>query len=134
MFGLISAPSTRQYYTYVTDPKCKRIGTQCWVFIMVGFSELILVLKFGLELFSQTQISKMMLWLALNVLVSCAGVAVSMKVYKWRHQVVQKNTEMSVEEKVNMFLDANEKCDKEETTEADCKEEDFMEVRKRCVN
>ena len=59
--GLISAPSTRQYYTYITDPRCKRIGTQCWVFLMVAFSELILVLKFGMELFSQTQLSKMLL-------------------------------------------------------------------------
>ena len=28
LFGLIAAPATRQYYTYVTDPKCKRVGTQ----------------------------------------------------------------------------------------------------------
>lgn len=114
LFGLISAPSTRQYYTYVTDPKCKRIGTQCWVFIMVGFSELILVLKFGLELFSHTQISMMMLWLALNILVSCGGVFVSMEIYKWRHQTVEQPTDMTVEDKVNKFLETSEVDEDEE--------------------
>jgi phosphatidylserine synthase 1 len=85
LIGLVAAPSTRQYYTYITDPQCKRVGTQCWVFIMITFSELILVGKFGLELFSHTQISKIGLWLSLNVIVSCLGVFISMKLYRWRH-------------------------------------------------
>ena len=25
----------RQYYSYVTDVQCKRVGTQCWVFWLV---------------------------------------------------------------------------------------------------
>jgi phosphatidylserine synthase 1 len=114
--GLISAPSCRQYYTYITDPRCKRIGTQCWVFIMVGFSELILVIKFGMELFSNTQISKMMIWFTLNIIVSCCGVFVSMEIYKWRHgdkkttddlkkeDEISGNEKMSGEEKVRRFL------------------------------
>ena len=24
--------SFRQYYAYLTDTQCKRVGTQCWVF------------------------------------------------------------------------------------------------------
>ena len=109
MTGIISAPSTRQYYTYITDPRCKRIGTQCWVFIMVGFSELILVLKFGLELFSQTQISKMMLWFALNIIVSCLGVFVSMQIFKWRHGLTERiDEDLSVKEKVESFLQKSE--------------------------
>ncbi|CAG5021779.1 unnamed protein product [Parnassius apollo] len=32
LIGVIVAPSVRQYYTYVTDPRCKRVGTQCWVY------------------------------------------------------------------------------------------------------
>jgi len=96
LFGLIAAPATRQYYTYVTDPKCKRVGTQCWVFIMISFSELILVLKFGLELFSQTQISKMVIWIVLNILVSCSGVFVSMAIYKWRHKKNQNPEEETI--------------------------------------
>ena len=50
-----AAPSARQYYSFVTDPRCKRLGTQCWVYICIGCSELVLNLKFGREeLFSRT--------------------------------------------------------------------------------
>jgi phosphatidylserine synthase 1 len=114
LFGLIAAPATRQYYTYVTDPKCKRVGTQCWVFIMVSFSELILVLKFGLELFSQTQISKMVIWILLNILVSCVGVFVSMRIYKWRHkktenpeEIAASQDELDPKEKVQQYIGDN---------------------------
>ena len=114
LFGLIASPATRQYYSYVTDPKCKRVGTQCWVFIMISFSELILVLKFGLELFSQTQISKMVIWIILNILVSCAGVYISMRIYKWRHtrnenieEVAPSEEELDPKEKVSNFLRDN---------------------------
>ena len=106
LFGLIAAPATRQYYTYVTDPKCKRVGTQCWVFIMVGFSELILVIKFGLELFSQTQLSKMMIWILLNIIVSILGVFASMEIYKWKHKSSGAVDESK--DKVQKFLDNND--------------------------
>ena len=86
MTGLIAAPTIRQYYTYVTDPQCKRLGTQCWVFFMITFSELILVIKHGLDLFSHTQLSMMGLWLVLIMVVSCAGVGCSHWIYRWRHQ------------------------------------------------
>ena len=47
----------------------------------MAFSELILVIKFvGLELFSKTQISKMVLWLALNILVSVVWVFALMEI------------------------------------------------------
>jgi len=72
---------------------------------MVGFSELILVLKFGRELFSQTQLSKVLLWFALNILVSCAGVLVSMEIYKWRfNKETVDATDMTANEKVEKFL------------------------------
>ena len=50
----------RQYYSYITDKQCKRLGSQAWVFIAIALSELIMNIKFGLDLFSQTQISKVM--------------------------------------------------------------------------
>jgi len=84
--GLMSAPAIRQYYSYVTDKNCKRFGSQLWVFIFLILSELILNIKFGLELFSQTQISKMVLWLLLNLMISILGMIVSMKIYKWRYR------------------------------------------------
>ena len=38
--------------------RCKRLGTQCWVYICIGCSELVLNLKFGREeLFSRTGMS-----------------------------------------------------------------------------
>ena len=60
---------------------CKRFGSQLWVFIFLNLSELILNIKFGLELFSQTQISKIVLWLLLNLMISILGMIVSMKIY-----------------------------------------------------
>ena len=84
--GLMSAPSIRQYYCYVTDKNCKRFGTQLWVFLFLILSELILNIKFGLELFSQTQISKIVLWLLLNLMMSILGMIASMKIYKWRYR------------------------------------------------
>ena len=85
MTGLIAAPTIRQYYTYVTDPRCKRLGTQAWVFFMITFSELILSVKFGLDLFSHTQLSKMCLWFGGIVFMSCGCVLLSHAIYKWRH-------------------------------------------------
>jgi len=82
--GLMGAPAARQYYTYVTDRTCKRLGSQVWVFIFISLSELVLNLKFGQELFSQTQMSKILIWLMLNVLIAVAGTYASMKIYNWR--------------------------------------------------
>ena len=46
----------RQYYSYITDKQCKRLGSQAWVFVCITLSELVLNIKFGLEdLFSKTQ-------------------------------------------------------------------------------
>ncbi|XP_040568403.1 phosphatidylserine synthase [Lepeophtheirus salmonis] len=89
MFGLIAAPATRQYYMYMTDTQVKRLGTQTWVFLCICLSELILNIKFGLDLFSQTQISKIGLWLLMVVLTSALGTLFSMKISKWRHQSKQ---------------------------------------------
>ena len=75
----------RQYYTYITDKRCKRLGSQAWVFVCITLSELILNIKFGLDLFSHTQMSKMILWLTLTLFISSLGMFISMKIYKWRY-------------------------------------------------
>ncbi|NWI44131.1 PTSS1 synthase, partial [Picathartes gymnocephalus] len=54
--GIITAPTVRQYYAYLTDTQCKRVGTQCWVFGVIAFLEAIVCIKFGQDLFSKTQI------------------------------------------------------------------------------
>jgi len=77
--GLIAAPATRQYYHYITDKRCKRLGSQAWVFVCIALSELILNIKFGLtiDLFSEAQISLMLLWIVTNVAISYLGVLIS---------------------------------------------------------
>ncbi|XP_077288903.1 phosphatidylserine synthase 1 homolog l(3)77CDf isoform X2 [Arctopsyche grandis] len=70
LIGVIVAPSVRQYYIYVTDPRCKRVGTQCWVYGAIMVTEAILCIKNGKSLFSQTQIVNIVIWLLVQFLVS----------------------------------------------------------------
>ncbi|CAG2171434.1 unnamed protein product [Oppiella nova] len=75
LVGLIVAPSIRQYYTYVTDSRCKRVGTQCWVFGAVMLTEALICIKFGLNLFAQTQIQNIIVWLVVQLLLSVACIS-----------------------------------------------------------
>eukprot|EP00063_Salmo_salar_P067234 XP_014042069.1 PREDICTED: phosphatidylserine synthase 1-like isoform X2 [Salmo salar] len=61
--GIITAPTVRQYYAYLTDTQCKRVGTQCWVFGAIAFLEALACIKFGMELFSKTQVLYVLVWL-----------------------------------------------------------------------
>ncbi|CAL1281479.1 unnamed protein product [Larinioides sclopetarius] len=70
LIGLIVAPTLRQYYSYVTDPRCKRVGTQCWVFGAITITEAIIWSKFGLELVARTQIQNILLWLLIQLVMS----------------------------------------------------------------
>uniref|UniRef100_A0A667WNX5 Phosphatidylserine synthase n=1 Tax=Myripristis murdjan TaxID=586833 RepID=A0A667WNX5_9TELE len=63
LIGVITAPTVRQYYAYLTDTRCKRVGTQCWVFGAIAFLEALVCIKFGQDLFSKTQIRYVLLWL-----------------------------------------------------------------------
>uniref|UniRef100_A0A7N8WT38 Phosphatidylserine synthase n=1 Tax=Mastacembelus armatus TaxID=205130 RepID=A0A7N8WT38_9TELE len=63
LIGVITAPTVRQYYAYLTDTQCKRVGTQCWVFGAIAFLEALVCVKFGHDLFSKTQIRYVLLWL-----------------------------------------------------------------------
>lgn len=68
--GLFTAPSVRQYYIYVTDTRCKRLGTQCWVYIAILISEAILCIKNGRELFERTQVKNIVFWLFIQAVIS----------------------------------------------------------------
>ncbi|GLG99754.1 Phosphatidylserine synthase 1 [Gryllus bimaculatus] len=70
LIGVIVAPSVRQYYSYVTDTQCKRVGTQCWVYGAIMVMEAILCIKNGKELFEQTQAINIFFWLLVQLLVS----------------------------------------------------------------
>jgi hypothetical protein len=51
----------------------------------------VLNIKFGREtLFSKTEFSKMLGWIAMNVAVSCIGLYISMEICKWRYGKVKK--------------------------------------------
>ncbi|XP_065347506.1 phosphatidylserine synthase [Cloeon dipterum] len=75
LVGVIVAPSVRQYYIYVTDTQCKRVGTQCWVYGAIMFLEAVLCIKNGRELFSRTQASNIIIWLLAQLF--CAIVVVT---------------------------------------------------------
>ncbi|TMS18153.1 Phosphatidylserine synthase 1 [Larimichthys crocea] len=70
LVGVITAPTVRQYYAYLTDTQCKRVGTQCWVFGAIAFLEALACVKFGHDLFSKTQIRYVLLWLLCLALIT----------------------------------------------------------------
>jgi phosphatidylserine synthase 1 len=67
LIGTMAAPTIRQFYVYVTDKTCKRMGTHAWVFLAITFAESIVCIKFGRELFAQTIISQVVYWIAFQV-------------------------------------------------------------------
>ncbi|KAG1696140.1 Phosphatidylserine synthase 1 [Nymphon striatum] len=67
IISAIVAPTLRQYYIYVTDPRCTRVGMQCWMFGAICFTEAIICVKFGSELFARTQIHNILIWLFIMV-------------------------------------------------------------------
>lgn len=68
--GLFVAPSVRQYYIYITDTRCKRVGTQCWVYGAIMVTEAMLCIKNGKELFERTQAVNIIVWLLIQLGVS----------------------------------------------------------------
>lgn len=50
----------------MTDARCTRVGTQCWVFGAIMFTEMIICIKFGKDIFEHTQILTIALWLAIQ--------------------------------------------------------------------
>ncbi|CAB1320548.1 unnamed protein product [Coregonus sp. 'balchen'] len=63
LLGIITAPTVRQYYAYLTDTRCKRVGTQCWMFGAIAFLEALACVKFGQDVFSKTQARSVLQWL-----------------------------------------------------------------------
>ncbi|VVC92939.1 unnamed protein product [Leptidea sinapis] len=92
LIGVIVAPSVRQYYTYVTDPKCKRVGTQCWVYGAIMVTESVLCIKNGQELFGQAQVWNVIVWLVIQILVSvgCVYGVVLYDRYKFQYKQSKK--------------------------------------------
>ncbi|XP_028405150.1 phosphatidylserine synthase 1-like [Dendronephthya gigantea] len=70
LISLISAPTIRQYYIFVTDTRTKRMGTQCWVFIAITIIELLMCIKFGKDLFAKTEKINIVMWLLFQLVFS----------------------------------------------------------------
>ncbi|XP_072393641.1 phosphatidylserine synthase [Diabrotica undecimpunctata] len=83
LIGVIVAPSVRQYYSYTTDTSCKRVGTQCWVYGCIMVAEALICIKHGRELFEQTQMINMVLWLLVMFILSVAFVLGCVVYYKY---------------------------------------------------
>lgn len=52
----------RQYYSFITDTSCKRLGTQCWVYGAIMLCETLLCVKNGKELFGHTKTVNIIVW------------------------------------------------------------------------
>jgi phosphatidylserine synthase 1 len=70
LISSISAPTIRQFYSHVTDTQCKRVGTQCWVFCAITLTESLICVKFGMEIFKQTELVYVLCWLTFQI--SCS--------------------------------------------------------------
>uniref|UniRef100_A0A914CHA8 Phosphatidylserine synthase n=1 Tax=Acrobeloides nanus TaxID=290746 RepID=A0A914CHA8_9BILA len=63
LIGLISAPSIRQYYIFLTDPKINRLGMQCWVYCAVTALEAAICIKFGRQMFPAIKLTFITMWI-----------------------------------------------------------------------
>nr|CAG4643927.1 EOG090X05CZ [Lepidurus arcticus] len=86
LVGLIVSPSIRQYYSYVTDTRCKRVGTQCWVYGAIMFTEAIICLKFGADIFERAQGLNVVIWFLVQSILSIACVYCCV-VWQWHAKV-----------------------------------------------
>ncbi len=66
----IAAPTMRQYYLYVTDKTCKRIGTQAWVYAAIAITELLISIRFGAPKVPRPALLKVVTWLLIVALLS----------------------------------------------------------------
>lgn len=47
IWAFVGVPSLRQIYSYMTDPKCKRIGHQTFLAALILATEVLVIFKFG---------------------------------------------------------------------------------------
>jgi phosphatidylserine synthase 2 len=50
---LLAAPAVREYYEYISNENCKKIGTNTWVVILMIVLEVMISVKFGDGLFHE---------------------------------------------------------------------------------
>lgn len=86
LLGAMSAPTIRQYYSYVTDPRCKRVGTQCWVYGLCMCIESLICIKFGADIFQHTQIRNIIVWILIQAAGSVMCVYLCVTHHRWQRK------------------------------------------------
>lgn len=71
--GLISCPAIKQYYSYATDSRCKRLGNHAWLFIAITLIESIVNIKYGYSELTGTNQWKVIQWVFIMALGSIVG-------------------------------------------------------------
>jgi len=83
LIGLVSAPSIRQYYLYATDPRIKRIGMQCWVYLAVCALEAAICVKFGRKQLPAMKLTLVVIWIMILAIgtIFCVWISVEWAKY-----------------------------------------------------
>lgn len=111
--GLFVAPSVRQYYIYITDTRCKRVGTQCWVYGAIMVTEAMLCIKNGKELFERTQAVNIIVWLLIQLGVSIVFVYGCMV---WQKYFTVNDRKKNFGQKINFLHFLQDESESRETS------------------
>ena len=79
LITVVAAPTVRQYYLYVTDKTCKRIGTQAWVYAAIVITELLISIRFGAPKVPRPALLKVASWLVIMAFLSLFAVLLIIK-------------------------------------------------------
>ncbi|CAG0888752.1 unnamed protein product [Cyprideis torosa] len=134
--GLIVAPTVRQYYGYVTDSRCRRMGTQCWIFVAITLAEAVLCVKLGKDVFAKAQLLKILAWLILLGLASALSVFLSVLWGRWREGTAEELWRTAADKPVEEEEEAEELDDEavKEKQELDDETETGKENKLKQVN
>jgi len=106
--GPVSAPAIKQYYSYATDTRCKRLGNHAWLFIAIVMLELIVNIKFGFEEFSNANQVLIFQW----VIIMLCGSLCGLLICYWSGLIKQKiaplkysTFDASADESEDLFID-----------------------------
>ncbi|KAH7699697.1 CRE-PSSY-1 protein, partial [Aphelenchoides avenae] len=92
LIGLISAPSIRQYYLYATDPKIKRMGMQCWIYLAVCALEAAICVKFGREILPPMKMTFVAIWCVMLAIGTGGCVWLSVRWAQWSSKTREVST------------------------------------------
>ena len=134
---LIAAPSLRQYYVYVTDKTCTRLGTQAWVCFAIMVAELLFSVKFGMRILPKPAVLYVICWLVVIMLVSAGSVTMLIRTNVmenfWRWNVYKMRAGLSRLDPTTSTADSGNDNDTTRTPTAQLKRRKYHHVRKRTL-